>query len=217
MTTAAEVIATARSKLGARYVFGDEGPDTFDCSGLMQWAFGQHGIRLPRVAADQAKYGQTVAWEAKQPGDLIFTTWDGSPDVDHVALYLGDNQYLHAPRTGDVVKVSTISSGYRQHVTNVQRVPALGGGTSSGGNSQPGIPPILGGAIGATGSGIVDSVAGLADAARTIATGAVSVGNLAAQLGKLALPSNAMRLAAGGFGVAFLFAGILIIGRQVRE
>lgn len=221
MSIVGDVIADAKSKLGAPYVWGAEGPNTFDCSGLVQWAYGRHGVKLPRTAAQQAKVGQAVPWGQQAPGDLIFSTWDSSPDVDHVAIYLGGGQYINAPKAGDVVKIGKITDGYAKHVTGVRRVV-----NSAGGIGLP-APDDIGGAIGgavggavgkAIGDGsITDSLLAIADAARTMATGAVNVGGLAAQLAKLALPTNALRMASGLIGVVLIFSGIMILGREVKS
>jgi len=203
-TDVAAIIADARSKLGSRYVFGAEGPDVFDCSGLMQWVFGQHGVKLPRVAADQAKAGQRVSMSQLRPGDLIFSTWDSSPDVDHVALYIGGGEYIHAPRPGDVVKVSKINDTFRSHVTNVQRV-------TDGGDRVP----IPGGGIGLPGVGgdLVGALADVAGGVRTMAGGITQVGDLARKLGWFALPTTQVRLVTGAFGVGFLLAGVWLLTR----
>lgn len=210
MPTAADVIATARSKLGSRYVWGAEGPNAFDCSGLMQWAYGQHGIRLPRVAADQARYGQTVPYGSHQPGDLIFSSWDTNPDVDHVALYIGGGEYIHAPRPGDVVKIGRINSTYQRHITNVQRIPALAAGRA---------PDAAADAIGGVdmeSGGLVDAIRGISAGVRTMAGGATAVGDLAKRAMWLALPTTQVRIVTGVVGVGLVGVGVWILARQAR-
>lgn len=109
-TTAArsEVVAVARQYLGAPYVWGASGPDSFDCSGFTQFVFRQVGVQLPRVSRDQINAGQRVSREDLQPGDLVFF---GSP-IHHVGIYVGDGMMIHSPRTGDVVKISPLMSDY---------------------------------------------------------------------------------------------------------
>ncbi|MER7130383.1 C40 family peptidase [Streptosporangium saharense] len=106
------VLTAAVSKLGRPYVWGAEGPDTFDCSGLVQWAYAQAGIRVPRVTHQQFVSGPRIELSQAQPGDLLF--WRNDPTnpayVSHVAIYWGDGKMLHAPRTGDVVKIVPIST-----------------------------------------------------------------------------------------------------------
>jgi cell wall-associated NlpC family hydrolase len=102
-------INAALSQLGKPYVWGGTGPNGYDCSGLTQWAYAKAGITLPRVAAAQASYGTPVTRSQLQPGDLVFFY---SP-ISHEGMYLGNGQMVHAPTTGDVVKISPLlSSGY---------------------------------------------------------------------------------------------------------
>src|SRR3954469_7942837 len=105
-TSGSAVIDKARNYLGIRYVYGSNDPSKgLDCSGLVQRAYGDLGIKLPRVAADQARMGTKVDSLAQaKAGDLVAF---GSP-VDHIGIYLGDNKMIVAPHTGDVVKVQTV-------------------------------------------------------------------------------------------------------------
>lgn len=202
----AKVIASARSKLGAPYVWGAEGPDAFDCSGLMHWAFGQHGLTLPRVSQDQAKTGRRVQLAQRRPGDLIFSSWDENPDVDHVALYIGDDQYIHTPRAGDVVKIGKITDSYRSHITNVQRVTETGTGAG-----------IIGGALGALGGGsLLDAVRAIGTGVQSAATGINAVGGLAQKAMWLALPTTQVRIVTGALGVGFLIMGVWLLAREAR-
>lgn len=103
-----QVINVAKSKIGSRYVWGAQGPSTFDYSGLMLYAFQNGaGITLPRVSKDQAKRGTYVSRANLRPGDLIF--W-GAP-VHHVALYIGNGKYIHAPQPGSNVTIANLG-GY---------------------------------------------------------------------------------------------------------
>ncbi|TMR37374.1 NlpC/P60 family protein [Nonomuraea zeae] len=104
------VLTATASKLGAPYVWGAEGPDTFDCSGLIQWAFGRAGIRLPRVTHQQFASGPQVPFAEMRPGDLIFWRLDPTNPgyISHAAIYWGDGKMIQAPRTGDVVKIVSV-------------------------------------------------------------------------------------------------------------
>ena len=93
--------------LGTPYVWGAEGPGGFDCSGLMQWAYAREGVSIPRVTYQQIQAGIYVPRDRLAPGDLVF--FDGG---HHVGMYLGQGAFVQAPHTGDVVKVSTLNSGY---------------------------------------------------------------------------------------------------------
>ncbi|MDH2428819.1 NlpC/P60 family protein [Sphaerisporangium sp. TRM90804] len=105
-------LTAAAGKLGRPYVWGAEGPETFDCSGLVQWAFRQAGVLMPRVTHQQWVAGPQVPLAQAQPGDLLF--WRNDPTnpgyISHVAIYWGNGKMLHAPRTGDVVKIAPVST-----------------------------------------------------------------------------------------------------------
>ncbi|WP_290056105.1 C40 family peptidase [Amycolatopsis solani] len=108
-TAAAQTaINAALSKLGSPYVWGATGPNSFDCSGLLQWAYAKAGITLPRNSAAQARFGTPVPRDQLQPGDLVAYY---SP-VSHIGMYLGDGKMVHAPTSGDVVKISPLQSQY---------------------------------------------------------------------------------------------------------
>ncbi len=102
---ASAAIAAARAQLGKPYAWGASGPDAFDCSGLTAWAWRAAGVSLPHSAAAQQGMGSPVNRSDLQPGDLVFF---GSPAY-HVAMYLGDGMIIHAPTTGDVVKIVSLS------------------------------------------------------------------------------------------------------------
>ena len=121
--SAGQAIKYALSELGKPYVWGGAGPDVFDCSGLMLRAFESAHINLPRVAADQYHAGAYLPVRQAQPGDLLFWATDPSDPVTihHVAMYLGDDQYVQAPQTGDVVKISKINWNDRELVAQAVR------------------------------------------------------------------------------------------------
>ncbi|TYC77202.1 C40 family peptidase [Streptomyces sp. CB01881] len=103
----------ALAQLGKPFVTAGNGPNGYDCSGLVQQAFRRGGIDLPRVANDQ--YAATTPVRASQlrRGDLLFWSPDGTArGIQHVAIYLGNNQYVEAARPGTSIRISGISSGY---------------------------------------------------------------------------------------------------------
>ena len=104
-------MALALKQRGTPYLWGGATPGGFDCSGLVYWAYAQLGLNLPRVAADQAKVGFPVARDELMPGDAVFFA-DSSGYIHHEGLYVGNGAMVHAPRTGDVVRVQSITSGY---------------------------------------------------------------------------------------------------------
>ena len=99
------IVAIAKSKLGAPYVWAADGPNSFDCSGFTMWVYAQVGVGLPHSSRAQYNSGPHVSKSNLQPGDLVFF---GSP-IHHVGIYVGGGQYIHAPHTGDVVKISSLS------------------------------------------------------------------------------------------------------------
>ncbi|MFM8867706.1 MAG: NlpC/P60 family protein [Ilumatobacteraceae bacterium] len=108
-------IRAALNQLGVRYRFGAKSPGSaFDCSGLTSYAWGVAGVGIPRTSRTQYAGLNRIPTAAIQPGDLIFS---GYP-IHHVAMYLGNGQMVHAPRTGDVVKVSAV---YWSRVVGVAR------------------------------------------------------------------------------------------------
>ncbi|MFP7299100.1 NlpC/P60 family protein [Neobacillus niacini] len=100
--TANSVIATAKQYLGVPYVWGGSTPSGFDCSGFTSYVFRSVGISLPRTSRAQQNVGTRISLSQVQPGDLVFR---GSPAY-HVGIYIGGGQYIHAPQTGDVVKIA---------------------------------------------------------------------------------------------------------------
>jgi peptidoglycan DL-endopeptidase CwlO len=128
-------LKAAESRLGLPYVWGGDGPDVFDCSGLVQWSMAQAGIVMPRVAADQALTGPQVAISQLQPGDLLFYHTDPTaPDyISHVAIYLGDGVMLQAPEPGlDVEAVpAAFGSEFAGAVQVYPRVAALVAGDAA--------------------------------------------------------------------------------------
>lgn len=110
--TLEQMIAAAESQLGVPYVWGGDSPGGgFDCSGLVQWAFNETDVSVPRVAADQwAAGGEQIELADAQRGDLLF--WRSDPTapghISHVAIYLGEDTMLEAPRSGSVVKYSDV-------------------------------------------------------------------------------------------------------------
>ena len=117
MSKVDQLLAWASQELGRPYVYGAEGPNTFDCSGLMQYIFGKIGISLPRTS--QAQQQATTPVSNPLPGDLVFY---GRPAY-HVGLYIGGGKMISAPHTGAVVHVTPVGTP-----TNYGRVAGLGAG-----------------------------------------------------------------------------------------
>ncbi|MDG6102025.1 transglycosylase SLT domain-containing protein [Dactylosporangium aurantiacum] len=143
--TGTAVVEAAKRYLGTPYVFGGSTPESgLDCSGLVQRVYADLGVKLPRVAKDQARQGTAVPDLAHaRPGDLLAF---GDP-VDHVAIYAGDGRMIAAPHAGDVVK----SQQVYETPTAIRRiVPAAWSDTLSGGALSAGAPavaPVGGGSM----------------------------------------------------------------------
>ncbi|CAJ59573.1 MULTISPECIES: C40 family peptidase [Frankia] len=101
---AVAAVREAYAQLGKPYVWGAEGPATFDCSGLTQWVWGKAGVALSHYTGSQWDEGRRVSRAALVPGDLVFF----HPDVDHVGIYVGNGKMIHAPRTGEVVREENV-------------------------------------------------------------------------------------------------------------
>jgi cell wall-associated NlpC family hydrolase len=113
----ARAVALARHELGVPYVWGGESPAGFDCSGLVAWVYGRLGVSLPRVAADQYRAGRHVPRSMLRPGDLVFFHGLG-----HVGIYIGGGRFIHAPHTGDVVRISALAGWYDETYVGASRV-----------------------------------------------------------------------------------------------
>lgn len=109
---ASAVLNLAYSKLGSPYEWGAGGPNRFDCSGFTSYVFrNAAGISIPRTSASQYGVGTSVSKSNLMPGDLVFFSSSGGR-ITHVGIYVGGGNMIHSPQTGDVVKVSSINSGY---------------------------------------------------------------------------------------------------------
>lgn len=105
----ATVVETAKKYIGCSYVYGASGPSSFDCSGFTSYVFKQHGISLNRTAAGQYSNGVAVSRNQLQPGDLVMF---GKSGINHVGIYIGGGQIVHAANKSRGVTTDTINSGY---------------------------------------------------------------------------------------------------------
>jgi hypothetical protein len=111
----AAVVILARAQIGRPYVWGGASPaSSFDCSGLVQWAFGQLGARLPRTAQQQYDATRHVSRNELKVGDLVFfeRTYPSNERITHVGIYVGNGRMINAPTTGDVIREMDVFSGY---------------------------------------------------------------------------------------------------------
>lgn len=102
-----DVVRVALTKLGAPYRWAAAGPNAFDCSGFTMWCYAQVGVSLPHSSRAQINCGQRVSRSNLQPGDLVFFGLSG---IHHVGIYVGGGNYIHAPNTGDVVRIQSLAS-----------------------------------------------------------------------------------------------------------
>ena len=109
---AARAVAYAKSKLGAPYVWGAKGPNSFDCSGLTQAAYAEAGVRIPRTTYDLVNAGQAVNRSDIQEGDLILCNWSAPGTPEHVMMAVSPTMAIEAPTPGQSVKFSPIPSGH---------------------------------------------------------------------------------------------------------
>jgi cell wall-associated NlpC family hydrolase len=120
-----QVVFTAMQMVGVPYRWGGSTPQGFDCSGLVQYAYSNAGLRLPRTAAAQMDASAPVTLEKAQAGDLLFFR-DGSR-TSHVAIYLGDGRFVHAPSTGNQVSLDSFGNAYwRMRFARAGRVATSG-------------------------------------------------------------------------------------------
>jgi cell wall-associated NlpC family hydrolase len=121
--TGQDIVDYALGFLGVQYVYGGTSPSGFDCSGLVYYCYRHFGYTVNRTAAGLAYSGTEVSSSDLQPGDiLLFTSSDGSY-IGHTGLYIGGGQFVHAPHTGDVVKISSLSDDYyTRHYWGARRV-----------------------------------------------------------------------------------------------
>jgi cell wall-associated NlpC family hydrolase len=104
----------AAALLGATYRYGGAGPDTFDCSGLVSYVHRQFGYATPRTAAQQFAAATPVPRGELRPGDLVFFRLSGAT-VSHVGVYIGNDEFVHAPQTGTKVRVAKLEDDYYRH------------------------------------------------------------------------------------------------------
>jgi peptidoglycan DL-endopeptidase CwlO len=101
------VVGIAMQYLGVPYVWGGASPSGFDCSGFIMYVYAKVGVSLPHHAASQYGMGTAVSRDQLEPGDLVFFNGLG-----HAGIYIGGGQFIHAPHTGDVVKISSLSDSW---------------------------------------------------------------------------------------------------------
>jgi len=111
LTAGSAIAHTAETLLGLPYREGGSLPDGFDCSGLVNYVFARHGIAVPRDVKRQASAGSPIDRRDILPGDLVFFATTGSGPT-HVGIAIGEGRFIHAPKSGDVVRTESMSASY---------------------------------------------------------------------------------------------------------
>ncbi len=115
------IVNTAMSAVGSPYRYGGRGPNAFDCSGLVVYSYQAAGVKVPRTSAQQFQASRPIAIKEARPGDLLFFRY--SNKVSHVGIYLGDQQFVHAPSSGGHVSVESLQQAhYRDRFVGVGRL-----------------------------------------------------------------------------------------------
>ena len=117
------VAATARTQIGRSYKYGGVTPKTgFDCSGLILWSYQQHGVTVPRLAKDQARFGKSVKRSQLQLGDIVvfqISRWSGV----HTGIYSGNGKFVHSPSSGKRIREDNMHTDYwRRRYVSARRV-----------------------------------------------------------------------------------------------
>jgi len=117
-----EIVRNAMSLLGHPYRYGGADPAGFDCSGLVRFVFNQLGVEVPRTVTEQYRTAWPVRLADLKAGDLLFFTLDGA-QISHVAIYVGDGRFVHAPQTGRPVELRTLKDKfYRSRLVGAGRL-----------------------------------------------------------------------------------------------
>lgn len=107
--------------MGAPYRYGGATPNGFDCSGLVVYSYKQAGVSVPRTSREQYRKAKPVPVSTARPGDLVF--FGTNQKVSHVGIYLGDDEFIHAPEAGQSVKISSIQDDYyKAHFAGAGRI-----------------------------------------------------------------------------------------------
>lgn len=146
MPSGQDIVDLARKSLGVQYVWaGNSLSSGVDCSGLVQQVYKAYGIELPRVTYQQINVGASVEPNKLRPGDLVFFDTDRSKaGPDHVGIYIGGGKFIHAPRPGDKVKISSLAdSYYMDRWMAGRRISGVSTSPSSGGGYAEEVAPVL--------------------------------------------------------------------------
>jgi len=120
--TARNAVAFAREMIGKPYRYAGDTPAGFDCSGLVRYSYSRAGIGMPRATPAQRKSTKLISVRSLRPGDLLFFDQEGKK-ASHVAIYIGDGRFVHAPSTGGRVRTDSLGAEYwKKHFVEARRV-----------------------------------------------------------------------------------------------
>jgi NlpC/P60 family protein len=226
MVAGIDVVNRARQELGDPYVFGSHGPNTYDCSGLVEYVYRQLGIKVPGTTSSMMGPGSNLLPIQRGqlgPGDLVFSNWIGRRS-SHVGIYAGNNQIIEAPEPGKTVTVTNMGPSYWGHADAFRRVPGVTGSPNPPNPLQAGVKAGLteaglGGLAGwiPNPGNVTDALSNVGNAMIGVAEGVGNIGALATTLTRAFLPSNLIRGVAFMFGVMFLLIGTWFLAREVRQ
>lgn len=221
------IVKEVEKFVGDPYLYGATGPSSFDCSGLVQYVFGQLGVQAPRTSEDQWSWVTRIKKSQLGPGDLVFAQFPGdNASPGHVGIYTGGGQVLSAQDPALGVGYASLAS-WGNNIVGYGRAPTstVAPGTGSATGSDSGVlPPAVTSAL----EGIWAALGGNAAGAPTswseldpLSGAAAAIGDLAQEfegmakvLTWLTLPSNWTRIFSGLFGTVFLGFGIWFIIRE---
>lgn len=120
-STSAAIAQTALTQVGRPYVTGGASPRGFDCSGLVFWSYGRHGVKVPRLSKDQASAGSKVGRANLRPGDIVVFRIPRSGY--HTGIYTGKNNFVHSPKPRAKVRVESLNTSYwRRYYVSGRRI-----------------------------------------------------------------------------------------------
>lgn len=192
------MLDTIKGTLGDPYVYGSEGPSSFDCSGLVQWAANKAGFKgVPRTSEAQWNWVDKIQQNQLQPGDLVFSQWPGDgASPGHVQVYIGNGQVIGADNSHTGVEQTPLSQS-QGHIVGYGRIPGTPANVNGGSN---GLSALGGGLLSlAVPQPILDMFTGLQ--------------KLTEGLAWFVNPENWARILSGGLGVVLLIFGFVFLVR----
>ena len=123
------VSQTAATQIGKPYRYGGSSPQNgFDCSGLVYWSYGQHGIQVPRTTTGQARAGTAISRSNLIPGDIVVFREPSAPNQLHTGIYTGNNNFVHSPNRRGSVRIESLNaSHWRRTFINGRRIAMISG------------------------------------------------------------------------------------------